>query len=882
MKVNKKIMYGVIVTAMGVNMIPAPVQAAPIQSPIVMKQSDNLVEYEVHHIFDVVDEACKPTRSVKLTGKVGELTDIKASPGWGYRVKPFTQQIITADMDVIELHYERIPYFVSFEGNGATGGNTPYVLVPEDGSIPLFPECGFTKEGYTFIGWSIETSNPQRLYQPNEKMYFTNGLYPGEGYSIPITAQWRDTAHSADYTRVDAELKKAYGLNESLYKDFSKVKAATLAVQYDKKNSEQAVVDGYATAIETAINHLEYKDADYTKVNAAIKKANELKKENYKDLSKVKEAVNAVVKGKNITEQDIVDGYATAIETAIQNSEKIERVKINIVIDSTQGYATYGNGLDAKNGIEVEKGKEVILNFGGYNDYIFKNCIVNGETITKDHLVLTPQEDMTITVNFQQLHTNVVVNPCIMSFSPVAPGYPSYTNRTIMVENRGDEPVLLMAPEAENFELGLLRMVGVDVPDTEYESMCLQPKQQAWFSIRPKDNLPVGNYSGHIFLYEYVEGPDGTESKNPVAMFSVAFHVKVPDTDTFDVNTSSSPLEGGSTTGDGTYVKGKTAKLKATPKEGYEFVSWMEDGQTVSDKKELSFKVSEDRNLLAVFKKKEVTPVVEKFDVNTSSSPLEGGSTTGDGTYDKGKTVKVTATPKEGYEFVSWMEDGQTISDKKELSFKISEDRNLLAVFKKKEVTPVVEKFEVKTSSSPLEGGTTVGDGTYDKGKTVKVTATPKEGYEFVSWMEDGQTISDKKELSFKISEDRNLLAVFKKKEVNPVVEKFVVRTNANPKEGGLTKGAGIYKENDTVCVSAEARKGYKFAYWLEEGKVVSDQAAFTFKATKDRDLLAVFNKVPVQKGKIPTGLSTNVFSWLGLAGLSAVAGTLLLKKRKK
>ena len=352
------------------------------------------------------------------------------------------------------------------------------------------------------------------------------------------------------------------------------------------------------------------------------------------------------------------------------------------------------------------------------------------------------------------------------------------------------------------------------------------------------------------------------------------FKKKAPAVEKFEVNTSSSPLEGGTTTGDGTYDKGKTVKVTATPKEGYEFVSWMEDGQTVSSTKELSFTVTKERNLLAVFKKK--APAVEKFEVNTSSSPLEGGTTTGDGTYKKNTFLQVTASPKEGYEFVHWKEKDYVITDKKEFNLLVTHDSNLVAVFKKK--APAVEKFKVATSSSPLEGGTTTGDGTYDKGKTVKVTATPKEGYEFVSWMEDGQTVSKNKELSFTVTKERNLLAVFAKKEVPPVAEKFTVATNATPKEGGATKGAGMYKANETVSVIAQAKSGYQFIHWLEDGKVVSLDATFTFKATKDRNLVAVFEK----KAKVPTALSTNVFTWIGLAGLSSVAGMIAFKKKQK
>ena len=121
----------------------------------------------------------------------------------------------------------------------------------------------------------------------------------------------------ADYTKVDEAIAKANALNKDNYKDFSAVEAAVNAVVRDKNITEQSEVDAMAKAIEDAIAALQYKDADYTKVDAAIAKANALNKDNYKDFSGVEAAVNAVVRDKNITEQSEVDAMAKAIEDAI-------------------------------------------------------------------------------------------------------------------------------------------------------------------------------------------------------------------------------------------------------------------------------------------------------------------------------------------------------------------------------------------------------------------------------------------------------------------------------------------------------------------------------------------------------------------------------------
>lgn len=125
------------------------------------------------------------------------------------------------------------------------------------------------------------------------------------------------TYAGADYTDVDVAIKRANSLNKDNYKDFSKVEDAINAVNRDKDITEQEVVNGYADAINEAIDQLEYKAADYTEVDKAIEKANKLNKDNYKDFSKVEDAIKTVVRSKNITEQDEVDAMAKAINDAI-------------------------------------------------------------------------------------------------------------------------------------------------------------------------------------------------------------------------------------------------------------------------------------------------------------------------------------------------------------------------------------------------------------------------------------------------------------------------------------------------------------------------------------------------------------------------------------
>lgn len=126
------------------------------------------------------------------------------------------------------------------------------------------------------------------------------------------------TYAGADYTEV-TEAKKRIPSDLTLYTDetVQALEDVLKDVKYDLDITQQDTVDGYADAINKAIDQLEYKAADYTEVDKAIEKANKLNKDNYEDFSKVEDAIKTVVRSKNITEQDEVDAMAKAINDAI-------------------------------------------------------------------------------------------------------------------------------------------------------------------------------------------------------------------------------------------------------------------------------------------------------------------------------------------------------------------------------------------------------------------------------------------------------------------------------------------------------------------------------------------------------------------------------------
>ena len=127
----------------------------------------------------------------------------------------------------------------------------------------------------------------------------------------------------ADYTKVDEAVANAKKIDTNLYSNYSIVEDAINAVDHAKSKQEQTTVDGYADAINKAISELKYKDADYTKVNEAKAKVpSDLSIYTDETVKALKDALALVEEGKNITEQTTVDGYADAINKAIEGLVK--------------------------------------------------------------------------------------------------------------------------------------------------------------------------------------------------------------------------------------------------------------------------------------------------------------------------------------------------------------------------------------------------------------------------------------------------------------------------------------------------------------------------------------------------------------------------------
>jgi hypothetical protein len=67
--------------------------------------------------------------------------------------------------------------------------------------------------------------------------------------------------------------------------------------------------------------------------------------------------------------------------------------------------------------------------------------------------------------------------------------------------------------------------------------------------------------------------------------------------------------------------------------------------------------------------------------LNLASYPSEGGTVAGDGTFDWGKEITITATPAEGWKFVHWTKNGTVVSTANPYTFSLYHDTELAANF---------------------------------------------------------------------------------------------------------------------------------------------------------------------------------------------------------
>jgi len=146
--------------------------------------------------------------------------------------------------------------------------------------------------------------------------------------------------------------------------------------------------------------------------------------------------------------------------------------------------------------------------------------------------------------------------------------------------------------------------------------------------------------------------------------------------------------------------------------------------------------------------------------------------------------------------------------------------------------------YFVQTTSNPTNGGLTTGGGYFNTNQYCTVSAIPNTGYYFVSWTENGITVSINSSYTFLVNGNRNLVANF-----SPV-NQFYITTLVNPINSGFTSGGGAYNYSQAAIITATSYTGWKFDNWTENANIVSTDSIYSFIVLNNRTLVANFSPI--------------------------------------
>jgi hypothetical protein len=205
-----------------------------------------------------------------------------------------------------------------------------------------------------------------------------------------------------------------------------------------------------------------------------------------------------------------------------------------------------------------------------------------------------------------------------------------------------------------------------------------------------------------------------------------------------------------------------------------------------------------------------------------------GGRTTPGGevtfTYNEGAVVDIVATPDADYQFVEWTGDVDTVADvyAAETTVIMNDDYSITANFE--QIPP--EQYTLTISSTAGGSVTTPGEGNfaYDEGYPVNLAAKADEGYQFINWTGDVNTIPDDNAATTTITmnDDYSITANFV----------AVYELTISSTDGGevITPGEGTftYDTDTVVSLVAEAGESYHFTQWTGNVSTIFDVNAAT------------------------------------------------------
>jgi hypothetical protein len=336
----------------------------------------------------------------------------------------------------------------------------------------------------------------------------------------------------------------------------------------------------------------------------------------------------------------------------------------------------------------------------------------------------------------------------------------------------------------------------------------------------------------------------------------------------YAVTLNANPVAGGTVTGARSYLLGDSATITATANVNYRFLNWTDStGNIVSTNAIYGFRITGNRRLIANF-------VVDGCNGLTTYTTCNGTVSDGSaGNYINNLsctwliqpspaatriTLHFTAFATEAnYDSVA-VYDGTSatgrflgkfsgatlpadlIATSSAMFLRFTTDASNVYAGWSADWTCANSNptYTLTLNANPVAGGTVSGGGSYTSGQSVRALARPATGWNFVNWTENGNIVSSDTAFSFVLTGYRTLTANFVQ------TQQLTMNTTSFPLACGTTSGSGSYAIGQSVTLTATAASQFLFEKWTENNITVSTNRIYTFTASANRTLIAVFKGI--------------------------------------
>ena len=196
----------------------------------------------------------------------------------------------------------------------------------------------------------------------------------------------------------------------------------------------------------------------------------------------------------------------------------------------------------------------------------------------------------------------------------------------------------------------------------------------------------------------------------------------------------------------------------------------------------------------------------------------------GYGDYPGGSSVTITASPKDGYHFIQWL-DGNTENPR---TIYLTQDTIMRPIFARNPIITYIYNNE----QGSVSGATTTPAG--KAMDSITFTAIPNYGYHFVQWADE----SIENPRTIYLTQDTIMRPIFAR---NPIIT-YIYNNEQGSVSGATTTPAG--KAMDSITFTAIPNYGYHFVQWADE----SIENPRTIYLTQDTIMEAFFDYLLTDK----------------------------------